>query len=61
MNTQRFTLAVILALQTGCIAAVAQNVIPKWSAYFLLAGTVLQAFLASVGTPNAYAKEDNTK
>lgn len=51
MNLQRSVFALILAIQAGCVGAVTQGVFPKWTAYFLLVGTVLQSFMNSITTP----------
>lgn len=48
IKVERAVLALVLALQVGCIQAVQQNTFPKWTAYLMLVGTVMQAFMASV-------------
>ena len=48
MNAQRIVFALITSMQIGCAMAVTQNTVPKWTAFLMIAGTVLQAFMHSV-------------
>ena len=55
MNRQRTVLALVLAIQAGLVGAIQANTFPKWTAYLLLAGTVLQSFMTSISVRD---KED---
>ncbi len=44
----RIVFALVLAIQVGCVEAVRQNLVPTWTPYLSIFGTVLLAFTTSV-------------
>lgn len=48
MNTQRLVFLVVLMIQAGCVAAAQQNVLPQWTPFLALIGTVLTALMSSI-------------
>ncbi len=53
MNTQRYVFLVVLLLQGACVTAAQQNVIPTWTPFLALAGSVLLALQHSIANPVA--------
>ncbi len=56
MNTQRVVFAVVLAMQASCMALAQQNVIPTWTPFLTLAGTVMLALMSSIAPPKDASK-----
>lgn len=48
MTPQRIVFLIVLTLQGACITAAHQDLIPKWTPFLALAGTVLTALMASI-------------
>ncbi len=56
MTPQRIVFLVVLMLQAGCVAAAQQNMLPAWTPFLALAGTVLTALMASIAPSKDVAK-----
>lgn len=51
MTPQRIVFAIVLSLQAACVAAAQQNVLPTWTPFLALAGSVLLALMNSIAPP----------
>ncbi len=49
MTRARLVFAIVVAIQAMIALAIQQDVFPRWTAYLLLAGTGVQAFMSSIG------------
>ncbi len=48
MTVERIILGLVLMVQVFCVEAARQNLMPNWTPFLALAGTVLMAFMNSV-------------
>jgi hypothetical protein len=48
MTPQRIIFAIVLSLQAACVAAAQQNILPSWTPFLTLAGSVLLALMSSI-------------
>ena len=53
MNIQRIVFVVVLLLQGACVTAAQQNIVPTWTPFLALAGSVLLALMNSIKGPPA--------
>lgn len=53
MTPARVVLAIVLSLQTGLAYAVSKNFWPAWTAWLMLGGVCVQAFMTGIQDPPA--------
>lgn len=58
MTPQRIVFAIVLALQTACMTAAHQDLVPKWTPFLTLAGSVLLALMSSIAPSKDEPKSD---